>query len=380
VVAVDSNQFRVISHSVKKTDPNDARNLALYLAKGLLPEVRMKEKQQAEVASLTQTRDRLVKLRTALKNKVNNLLSARGIELDKESLSSEKGLTWVLEQRIEPLAHLELDLIVEQIRSLNRSIARLERAIEEASQKLPGYRHLTSIKGMGSLGAGILLSGIGDVKDFDQAGKLAAYFGIVPRVQDSNETEHRGRITKRGSKLGRTALVQCALIAKRYSPYLHRYYERLRARRGTGKAIIALARKSLSIIYGGLTLPGPRIYCAGLRKSAWRTACATLLNIFAKRRSLRPIAPAIREVCSHMSSSLCDNQVSAPALPSLPQAARIIAVQPDSDCLASTGPSPTSLRALPAWASTAVAYARLPRQSVRATPSGSRKLPPCCDE
>ncbi len=30
VVVVDPNQFRVISHSVKKTDPNDARNLALY--------------------------------------------------------------------------------------------------------------------------------------------------------------------------------------------------------------------------------------------------------------------------------------------------------------------------------------------------------------
>src|SRR5215470_17410344 len=83
----------------------------------------------------------------------------------------------------------------------------------------------------------------GNVNDFAHEGKLAAYFGIVPRVQDSNETEHRGRITKRGSKLGRTALVQCALIAKRYSPYLHRYYERIRARRGTGKAIIALARK-----------------------------------------------------------------------------------------------------------------------------------------
>src|SRR5215469_12904313 len=107
VVVVDPHQFRVISHSVKKTDPHDARNLALYLAKGLLPEVRMKEKEQAELASLTQTRDRLVKLRTALKNKVNNLLSARGIELDKESLSSEKGLTWVLEQRLEPLTQFE---------------------------------------------------------------------------------------------------------------------------------------------------------------------------------------------------------------------------------------------------------------------------------
>src|SRR3974390_1683840 len=43
VVVVDPNQFRVISHSVKKTDPNDARNLALYLEKDLLPEGSVKE-------------------------------------------------------------------------------------------------------------------------------------------------------------------------------------------------------------------------------------------------------------------------------------------------------------------------------------------------
>lgn len=51
------------------------------------------------------------------------------------------------------------------------------------------------------------------------------------------------------SKLGRTTLVQCALVAKRYSCYLSDYYERIKARRGGGKAIIALARKSLGIIY-----------------------------------------------------------------------------------------------------------------------------------
>jgi transposase len=90
---------------------------------------------------------------------------------------------------------------------------------------------------------------IGDVKDFPEEGKLASYFGIVPRGQNSNETEHSGRITKRGTKLGRTTLVQCALIAKRYSPYLDRFYERIRTRRGTGKAIIALARKFLGIVY-----------------------------------------------------------------------------------------------------------------------------------
>jgi len=34
IVVVDPNQFRVINQPVKKTDPNDARNLALYLARG----------------------------------------------------------------------------------------------------------------------------------------------------------------------------------------------------------------------------------------------------------------------------------------------------------------------------------------------------------
>ena len=248
IVAVNPSQFKVITHSVKKTDPNDARNLALYLAKDLLPEVRMKDKTQAQIASLTQTRDTMVKLRTALKNKVNNLCSAHGVNLNKESLASEKGLRAVLEMRFDPLVNLELKIIIDQIRSLNQSIAELEETIGKEGQKLEGHKNLTSIKGIGGLSAGILLSIIGDIGDFSDEGKLAAYFGIVPRISNSNETEHSGRITKRGTKLGRTTLVQCALIAQRYSPYLKNYYERKKSR-GTGKAIIALARKFLGIIY-----------------------------------------------------------------------------------------------------------------------------------
>jgi transposase len=249
VVAVDPNQFKVISHSVKKTDPNDARNLALYLDKDLLPEVRMKDKTQAQLASLTQTRDTLVKLRTSLKNKVNNILSAHGINLKKEALSSERKLNEILAMQFDPMVKIELEVIIEEIQSLNQRIAKLEKTIAEEGSKLEGHRNLTSIKGIGPLTGSILLSVIGDINDFADEGKLAAYFGIVPRVSNSNETHHSGRITKRGSKLGRTALVQCALIAQRYSPYLKRYYEQVKARRNTGKAIIALARKLLGIIY-----------------------------------------------------------------------------------------------------------------------------------
>ena len=71
LAVINPNQFKVISHSVKKTDKNDAKVLAEFLEKDLLPEVRMKNELQAKIASLTQTREKLVQLRTVLKNKIN---------------------------------------------------------------------------------------------------------------------------------------------------------------------------------------------------------------------------------------------------------------------------------------------------------------------
>ena len=65
VVVVNPSQFKVISQSVKKTDSNDAELLALYLAKDMLPERQMKGRSQRDMGHLTQTRDLLVKQRSA---------------------------------------------------------------------------------------------------------------------------------------------------------------------------------------------------------------------------------------------------------------------------------------------------------------------------
>ncbi len=92
--------------------------------------------------------------------------------------------------------------------------------------------------------AAILLSVIGDVKRFEDEGKLAFYDGIVPRASDLNGTEQRGQITKRGFKLSRMALVQCGLIAHNYIPFLAAYCERLERKKGGGKANTALVRNS----------------------------------------------------------------------------------------------------------------------------------------
>jgi len=187
-----------------------------------------------------------------LKTKINNLLAANGIHLKREALSSQKALEGVLVAQVSALVKIELRVLVDQIRSLSSSIAEVDELLEEEGQQLPGHANLTSIKGIGSLSATILLTAVGNIRDFAHAGKLAAYLGLVPKVQNSNETEHSGEITKRGNKLARTALVQCGLIAQRYSPYLKRFYERIKSRRGGGKAKIALARKLVQVVYDTL--------------------------------------------------------------------------------------------------------------------------------
>ena len=249
LVVVNPNQFKVISRSVKKTDKNDAKVLAEFLEKDMLPEVRMKDELNAKIASLTQTREKLVQLRTVLKNKINNIFAANFINLKREEMSSEKGLRQILSYRFNPITDVEIRVMVDQIRSLNKSIEELDKAIEENGSRMDGFENLKSVKGIGAKGAATLLSVIGNVNDFRSAKQLAAYIGIVPRVSDSNETVHHGRITKQGSKIARTTLVQCSLIAKRYNPYLFAFHNEVKARRGGAKANVALARKFLEIIY-----------------------------------------------------------------------------------------------------------------------------------
>ncbi|MEW6088904.1 MAG: IS110 family transposase, partial [bacterium] len=227
----------------------DALVIARYLSKDLIPEVRMRSREESQISSLIGTRDKFIKLRTALKNKIHNILNANGIVTKKEIFGSEKGLEKVLAMKIERSYQFELKIIVEEIRNLNKSIDEINKEISERGKNIPGHKNLTSMTGIGDISATILLNTIGNVNDFKDDKKLASYLGIVPRVYVSNETSHYGKITKMGNKIARTALVQSTLIAIKYNQYLRGFYFRLKAKKGSGKAIIATARKFLTIIY-----------------------------------------------------------------------------------------------------------------------------------
>jgi len=246
---INPAQFKVISSSVKKTDEHDAIIIARYLSKGLVPEVRMRSKEESQITSLISTRDKLVKLRTVLKNKIHSILNANGIVTKREIFGSEKGLEKVLAMDLEVSYQFELKIIVEQIRSLNKSINEIGKELAQRSKKIDGHKSLTSLTGIGDISAAVLLNTIGNVNDFKDDKKIAAYFGIVPRIAVSNETSHYGKITKMGNKIARTTLVQSTMVAIKYNPYLRSFYFRLKAKKGSGKAIIATARKFLTIIY-----------------------------------------------------------------------------------------------------------------------------------
>ena len=107
----------------------------------------MKDDLQAKISSLTQTREKLVQLRTVLKNKVNNLLAANFIVLKREELSTETGLREALSFHFDPITDTELFVVVEQIRSLNQSIEKLDKAIEDHGSKMDGFKNLKSMTG-----------------------------------------------------------------------------------------------------------------------------------------------------------------------------------------------------------------------------------------
>jgi hypothetical protein len=93
-----------------------------------------------------------------------------------------------------------------------------------------------------------------DVKRFASPKKYASFAGLAPWVQNSNETIHHGSITKRGPKELRTAVVQVVMGLRRmkektFSWRHMRRYEAMKKGKGSGKAIIATARKIAVIIW-----------------------------------------------------------------------------------------------------------------------------------
>ncbi len=115
--------------------------------------------------------------------------------------------------------------------------------------KQDGYREqvtwLTSLPGIGELTAMELLTELGDISRFDRADQIAAYVGLTPSEYSSGSSIRRGHISRCGKAALRSRLVEASWIAIRFDPQLADIYQRIRARQGGKRAIVAIARRLL---------------------------------------------------------------------------------------------------------------------------------------
>jgi hypothetical protein len=142
-----------------------------------------------------------------------------------------------------------VDAGIRQIEFLDAEIAAVERLIARQALNWPEIRQLMTVPGVNLICAATFIAAIGDVGRFFTSRKLVAYLGLDPKVRQSGEAPARsGRISKRGSAAARWALVEAAWSVVLQPGPLHAFYDRTRARRGHGKAIVATARK-LAVLF-----------------------------------------------------------------------------------------------------------------------------------
>jgi hypothetical protein len=109
------------------------------------------------------------------------------------------------------------------------------------------------LPGVGLLTALTLLAAIGDISRFPTAKHLVGYSGLGSSVDDSGDSHRSGGITKEGRRDLRGVLVEAAWIAVRHHAFWSTRFDQLAARIGPRKAIVAIARKLLVVVWHVLT-------------------------------------------------------------------------------------------------------------------------------
>ena len=254
-VVVVSPDDTGISAARAKTDRLDARALALLLWRGELDAVWMPDERCQILRRRLARREQLVRSRSRAKNEIQAVLQRRlKGKPPCTDLFGVKGREW-LTSLVLPVEEREsVDAGIRHIEFLDTDIGAVERLIAQQALAWPEIRRLMTVPGVNLICAASFIAAVGDPRRFITSSRMVAYLGLDPRVRQSGEAPARsGRISKRGSASARWALVEAAWTTVQQPGPMHAFYERTRARRGHGKAIVATARKLTVLFWCMLT-------------------------------------------------------------------------------------------------------------------------------
>lgn len=277
----------------RKTDMRDAEWIATLLRAGLLQGSFVPEKDIRDLRQFTRYRKALVRDITSQKNRIEKLLQASGFRLSSflSDIFGASGMA-IMHVLVEvgSISNQSLDLCLkararrkasEILSSLNGTLSPPQRQLlkmqlahladlqknmqEVAAQIQASFRRfegaialLDSIPGIDKTAAYAILAEIGqDMAAFPTAQHICSWAGLAPGSHQSAKKKKKQRVGH-GNNYLKTMLCEVAwVIAGQRKQYLSGWYWRLKQRTDAKRAVVALARKLLVIIYTMLKTKQP---------------------------------------------------------------------------------------------------------------------------
>jgi len=278
------NAYKIKHTPGNKNDLADADWIAELCLNGMIEPSRIFPKADRDIRRLTRIREGYVNDMTREKNRIHHALDSCGMKLSSvlsdifgktgqsilDGLLEGRNIDDILKginlKRIKATAEeiknaikgsLDFTQILlirgslEQMGAIQKRIDELRKEIKERiAYRKDDLKVAMSIPGVGFTSASTLLAEIGDINDFKKPEQLAAWAGLVPSVYQSAGKLITGSITKHGSRHIRWILVQVArVIARGRNSKLKRFFSRVKAKKGSNVAVVALARKVLCILH-----------------------------------------------------------------------------------------------------------------------------------
>ena len=210
VVVANPAKLRMIYQNPRKSDKADAMMLARVarMDKALLSPIQHRSRETQQDLQLLQTRNALVKTRTQWINHIRGLAKALGYRFSKCAAptfhkQAVEELPDTLRESLGPLLEL-METVTARIREYDKKIDRL------GQEKYPQVEVLREVPGVGPITALAFVLTLEDPKRFAKSRDVGAYLGLVPRRDQSGETDKHLRITKAGDRYLRWLLVNCA--------------------------------------------------------------------------------------------------------------------------------------------------------------------------
>jgi transposase len=240
----------------RKNDRGDALKLAQLAAVNQLREVYIPSLTIRQWRALIAFRQQLVRRRSKVKNHIRDLLVSEGQLLPRGAKCWTQLGQAHLEALARPLAAVadlrelwrgQLEIELRQLQALQEEIEKVEEKLHAMASADARVALLRTVPGVGPRLAEAIVALIDRPERFHDAQQVSAYLGMVPKELDSGETRRRGPITKQGSRVVRSLLVEVAWAALRYNSWARVTFERISGGKKSRRkiAIVAVGRRLL---------------------------------------------------------------------------------------------------------------------------------------